>query len=233
MCATYSVTVPTLVLHRVGDPNVTVGNGRDLSARIRGAKYIELAGNDHAIGEGDADAILDEIEIFLTGVRRGPEPDRVLATVLFTDIVDATKRLAEIGDHAWKEVLAQHHFVVRKELDRYRGREIDTAGDSFLAAFDGPARAVRCAQAISDGVKPFGIDVRAGLHTGECEIMGEKLGGIAVHIGSRIASLATAGEVLVSSTVKDLVAGAGIRFEPRGTHILKGVPGEWTLLAAS
>ena len=142
----------------------------------------------------------------------------MLATVLFTDIVDATKHLAEVGDHAWKEVLAQHHFVVRKQLDRYRGREIDTAGDGFLAAFDGPARAVRCAQAISDGVKPLGISVRAGVHTGECEIMGEKLGGIAVHIGSRIASLATAGEVLVSSTVKDLVAGAGIRFEQRGSQ---------------
>jgi pimeloyl-ACP methyl ester carboxylesterase len=228
-----SVTVPTLVLHRVGDPMVTVENGRELASRIRGAKYGELAGNDHVIGEGDADALLDEIEIFLTGVRRGPEPDRVLATVLFTDIVDATKRLAEIGDHAWKEILAQHHFVVRKQLDRYRGREIDTAGDGFLAAFDGPARAVRCAQAISDGVKPLGISVRAGVHTGECEIMGEKLGGIAVHIGSRIASLATGGEVLVSTTVKDLVAGAGIRFEPRGSHTLKGIPGEWTLLAAS
>jgi pimeloyl-ACP methyl ester carboxylesterase len=227
-----SVNVPTLVLHRVGDPMVAIGNGRELAARIRGAKYVELAGDDHVIQEGDADAILDEIEIFLTGVRRGPEPDRVLATVLFTDIVDATTRVVEIGDHAWKEVLAQHHFVVRKQLDRYRGREIDTAGDGFLAAFDGPARAVRCAQAISDGVKPLGISIRAGVHTGECEIMGEKLGGIAVHIGSRIASLATAGEVLVSSTVRDLVAGAGIRFEPRGSHILKGVPGEWTLLAA-
>src|SRR5262245_29454397 len=170
-----SVTVPTLVLHRVGDPMIAVEHGRYLSAHISGAKYVELAGNDHSILEGDADAILDEIEIFLTGVRRGPEPDRVLATVLFTDIVDATKRLAEIGDHAWKEVLAQHHFVVRKELDRYRGREIDTAGDGFLAAFDGPARAVRCAQAISDGVTPLGISVRAGVHTGECEIMGEKL----------------------------------------------------------
>ena len=228
-----SVTVPTLVLHRVGDPMIAVEHGRELSARISGAKYVELAGDDHVIQEGDAEAILDEIEIFLTGVRRGSEPDRVLATVLFTDIVDATKHLAEVGDHAWKEVLAQHHFVVRKQLDRYRGREIDTAGDGFLAAFDGPARAVRCAQAISDGVKPLGISVRAGVHTGECEIMGEKLGGIAVHIGSRIASLATAGEVLVSSTVKDLVAGAGIRFEQRGSHILKGVPGEWTLLAAS
>ena len=228
-----SITVPTLVLHRVGDPMIVVEHGRDLSARINGARYVELAGADHLIQEGDSDAILDEIEIFLTGVRRGPEPDRVLATVLFTDIVDATKRLAEIGDHAWKEVLALHHSVVRKQLDRYRGREIDSAGDGFLAAFDGPARAVRCAQAISDGVTPLGISVRAGVHTGECEIMGEKLGGIAVHIGSRIASLATAGEVLVSSTVKDLVAGAGIRFEPRGSHILKGIPGEWTLLAAS
>src|SRR5215510_1303821 len=227
------IRVPTLVMHPVGDQTIEVRAGRALADAIPGAKYVELPGQDHLPFGDDADTVLDEIEAFLTGVRRGPEPDRVLATVMFTDIVDATKRLADIGDHAWKEVLAQHHFVVRKQLDRYRGREIDTAGDGFLATFDGPARAVRCAQAISDGVKPLGISVRAGVHTGECEIMGEKLGGIAVHIGSRIASLAMAGEVLVSSTVKDLVAGARIRFVPRGSHVLKGIPGEWTVLPPS
>jgi class 3 adenylate cyclase len=150
---------------------------------------------------------------FLTGVRSGPEPDRVLATVLFTDIVDATKRAAEIGDRAWKDLLAQHHFIVRRQLDLHRGREIDTAGDGFLASFDGPARAVRCGRAIADAVKSLSIQIRAGVHTGECELMGAKPSGIAVHIGARVAALATANEILVSGTVKDLVAGSGLRFE--------------------
>jgi class 3 adenylate cyclase len=165
-------------------------------------------------------------------VPRRPEHDRVLANVLFTDVVDATKRAAEIGDRAWKELLNQHNLLVRQQLQRHRGREIDTAGDGFLAAFDGPARAVRCGRAIADAVKTLGIRVRAGVHTGECEVMGEKLGGIAVHIGARVAAIAGPDEVLASSTVKDLVAGSGLHFESRGVHVLKGVPGEWMLLAA-
>ena len=181
---------------------------------------------------GDVDALYGEIQAFLTGVRSAPEHDRVLATVLFTDVVDATKRAGEIGDRAWKELLNQHNFFVRQQLQRHRGREIDTAGDGFLATFDGPARAVRCGRAIVDAVKTLGLRVRAGVHTGECEVMGEKLSGIAVHIGARVAALAAPDEVLVSSTVKDLVAGSGLRFEGRGVHVLKGVPGEWTLLAA-
>jgi len=177
------------------------------------------------------DAVVDEVEEFLTGVRHGAEPDRLLATVLFTDIVDATRRAAEIGDRRWRDVLQAHHTAVRTELGRFRGREIDTAGDGFLASFDGPARTVRAGCSIAESVRRLGIEVRAGVHTGECEVMGDKLGGIAVHIGARVAALAHGSEVLVSSTVKDLVAGSGLRFEDRGTHALKGVPGEWHLFA--
>ena len=202
-----------------------------MAERIPGARFVELPGIDHLPWGDDADAILDEIEEFLTGVRHGPEPDRVLATVLFTDIVGATERAASLGDRRWRDVLEQHHAVVRRELGRFRGREIDTAGDGFLATFDGPARGVRCARAVSDGVRTLGLEVRAGLHTGECEVMGDKLGGLAVHIGSRVAAAAGPGEVLVSSTVKDLVAGSGLRFQDRGLQPLKGVPGEWRLYA--
>jgi pimeloyl-ACP methyl ester carboxylesterase len=232
-CALATVAVPTLVLHRTGDKAISVEHGRYVAERIRGAKYVELPGNDHSPWTGDADAILDEVQAFLTGARRGPDPHRVLATVLFTDIVDATKRAAEMGDRSWKQLLEHHHFVVRQQLDYYRGREIDTAGDGFLAVFDGPARAVRCGRAIADAVKSLGIQLRVGVHTGECELMGEKLGGMAVHIGARVAAQAAPDEILVSSTVKDLVAGSGLSFESRGVHQLKGVPGEWTLLAAS
>ena len=182
---------------------------------------------------GDVDALLDEIEEFLTGVRRGPEPDRVLATVMFTDIVGSTEKATSLGDRRWRELLDSHHALVRKELSRFRGREIDTAGDGFFATFDGPARAIRCAHTICDNVRQLGIQVRAGLHTGECEWMGEKVGGIAVHIGALVLSKAGPGEVLVSSTVKDLVAGSGIQFEERGVHALKGVPGEWRLYAVA
>jgi pimeloyl-ACP methyl ester carboxylesterase/class 3 adenylate cyclase len=227
-----TVSVPTLVLHRTGDWAVNVEHGRYLARHIPGAKYVEFPGDDHLPWVGNVDALYDEIQAFLTGARSGPEHDRVLATVLFTDVVDATKRAGEIGDRAWKELLSQHNFLVRQQLQRHRGREIDTAGDGFLAAFDGPARAVRCGRAIADAVKTLGICVRAGVHTGECEVMGEKLRGIAVHIGARVAAIAAPDEVLVSSTVKDLVAGSGLRFENRGVHVLKGVPGEWTLLAA-
>jgi class 3 adenylate cyclase len=173
--------------------------------------------------------VLDEIEGFLTGVRRGPEPDRVLATVLFTDIVGSTERAAKVGDRRWRDLLEEHNAVVRRALARFRGREVDTAGDGFLATFDGPARAIRCARAIVDEVRGLDLEVRAGLHTGECELVSEGIRGIAVHIGARVAAQAGPGEILVSSTVKDLVAGSGIEFEDRGAHVLKGIPGEWSL----
>ena len=229
-----TIGVPTLVLHRTGDIPVNVENGRYLARHIKGAKFMEFPGIDHSPWAGDANSILGEIEAFLTGGRREIEPDldRVLASVLFTDIVGATTRVVELGDRAWKDLLTQHHLIVREQLGRHRGREINTMGDGFLAAFDGPARAVRCGQTIADAVKKLGIHIRAGVHTGECEVMGENLGGVAVHIGARIAALAAADEVLVSTTVRDLVAGSGLRFEGRGAHTLKGVPGEWHLLAA-
>ena len=185
-----SVSVPTLVLHRTGDRACNVEHGRYLGQHIPGAKYVEFPGDDHLPWVGDVDALYNEIQAFLTGERSAPEHDPVLATVLFTDVVDATKRASEIGDRAWKELLNQHNFLVRQQLERHRGREIDTAGDGFLATFDGPARAVRCGRAIADAVKTLGIRVRAGVHTGECEVMGEKLGGIAVHIGARVAAVA-------------------------------------------
>ena len=228
-----TISVPTLVLHRTGEA-INVENGRYLAQHIKGAKFVELPGIDHLPWIGDANSILGEIEAFLTGGRREIEPDldRVLATVLFTDIVGATTRVVELGDRAWKDLLSQHHLIVREQLRRHRGREINTMGDGFLATFDGPARAVRCGQTIADEVRKLGIHIRAGVHTGECEVMGENLGGVAVHIGARIAALAAADEVLVSTTVRDLVAGSGLRFEGRGAHTLKGVPGEWDLLAA-
>ncbi|MGH2403086.1 MAG: adenylate/guanylate cyclase domain-containing protein [bacterium] len=226
------IGVPTLIIHRTGDLDIDVGGSRYMAARIPGAKYVELPGADHLPWVADQDAVLDEIEEFLTGVRRGPEPDRVLATVLFADVVGSTEHAAELGDRRWKDVLAAYYALVRKELGRFRGREIDTAGDGVLASFDGPARAVRCACAIRDEVKGLGIHIRAGLHTGEVETMGENVGGLAVHIGARVAALASPDEVLASSTVKDLVAGSGIRFVDRGAHPLKGVPGEWRLFAA-
>jgi class 3 adenylate cyclase len=202
-----------------------------MAERIPGAKLVELPGRDHLPWGEDADQILDEIEEFLTGVRHGPEPDRVLATVLFTDIVGSTEKAAALGDRRWRDLLEGHHRVVRLELGRYRGREVDTAGDGFLATFDGPARAVRCASAVTEGVRALGLDVRAGLHTGEIELHGDKVSGLAVHIGARVAAAAGPGEVLVSSTVKDLVAGSGLRFQDRGSQALKGVPGEWHLFA--
>jgi pimeloyl-ACP methyl ester carboxylesterase len=226
-----AIRVPTLILHSVGDRGLDVRGSRYMVERIPGAKYVELPGMDHLPWLSDADAILGEVEEFLTGVRHGPEPDRVLATVLFTDIVGATERAAGLGDRRWRDLLESHNSLVRRELARSRGREVDTTGDGFLATFDGPARAIRCASAISDGARPLGIEIRAGLHTGECELIGNKVGGIAVHIGARVAASAAPGEVLVSSTVKDLVAGSGLRFADRGVHTLKGVPGEWRLFA--
>jgi pimeloyl-ACP methyl ester carboxylesterase/class 3 adenylate cyclase len=227
------VRVPTLILHRPGDRIIAIEQARYLAKHIPGARLVELPGIDHTPWFGDSDAIVDEIEEFLTGVRPRAEADRVLATVLFTDIVASTERAAAIGDRGWRALLDSYYAAVRRELGRFRGREIDTAGDGMFATFDGPARAIRCASAITGAVRPLGVEVRAGLHTGECEVMGEKVGGIAVHIGARVASQAGPGEVLVSNTVKDLVAGSGIRFEDRGAHALKGVPGEWRLFAVA
>jgi class 3 adenylate cyclase len=223
-----TIQIPTLVLHRVGDLDVKVEEARWIAGQIPGAKLVELPGDDHLIWSGDVDGLVDEVEDFLTGSRPARMSDRVLATVLFTDIVGATERAAELGDRRWRELLEQHHAVVRRELDRFRGREVDTAGDGFLATFDGPARGIRCAWAARNGVRALGLEIRAGLHTGECELILDKVGGIAVHTGARVASAAPPGEVLVSSTVRDLVAGSGIRFEDRGEHELKGV-GAWRL----
>ena len=227
-----SVRVPTLILHRTGDRLTFVEQGRYLAERIPGARLAELPGDDH-MPFLNSDQIIDEVEEFLTGTRNVAETDRVLATVLFTDIAGSTERAAALGDRRWRDVLAGYYGTARRELARFRGREVDTAGDGLFAAFDGPARAVRCAEAISAGVRSLGIEVRAGLHTGECEMIGDKVGGIAVHIGARVASLARPGEVLVSNTVKDLVAGSGLTFIERGVHALKGVPGEWPLFAVT
>jgi class 3 adenylate cyclase len=226
-----AIRVPTLILHSVGDQTIDVEASRYMAGQIPGAKYVELPSMDHLPWTADADAILDETEEFLTGVRHGPEPDRILATILFTDIVGSTDRAVVLGDRRWRDLLESYQGMVRRELGRFRGREVDQSGDGVLATFDGPARAIRCGRSIIDTVRPVGLDVRAGLHTGECEVMGEKVGGIAVHIGARVAALAQAGEILVSHTVKDLVAGSGIQFASRGTHQLKGVPGEWPLFA--
>jgi class 3 adenylate cyclase len=228
-----TISVPTLVIHRTGDRSLPVEGSRYLAERIRGAKLAELPGDDHLPWIGDQDDILDEIEEFLTGVRRGPAPDRVLATILFTDVVGSTERAAALGDRGWRELLARHHALVRRELERWRGTEVDTAGDGFLATFDGPARAIRCACAARDAMRELGLEIRAGLHTGECEVLGLSVAGIAVHIGARVAALAGGGEVLVSSTVRDLVAGSGISFEERGEHELKGVPEKWRIYAVS
>jgi class 3 adenylate cyclase len=227
-----TIQAPTLVLHRTGDHDVNIAEGRYLASKIPGARFVELAGADHWISAGDTDAIADEIEEFLTGTRPIPEPDRVLATVLFTDIVGSTERAVELGDRRWSELLGMHDAAVRRELERFRGREVDTAGDGFFAAFDGPARAVSCALAAGEAVRELGVEIRAGIHTGECELDGAKVRGIAVHTGARIAALAGPGEVLVSQTVKDLVSGSGLVFEDRGAHELKGVPGEWRVYAA-
>ncbi len=227
-----AIRVPTLVLHRAAELVINIAQARYLAERIPGAKFVELAGVDHSYLAGDRDALLDEVEVFLTGARHVHEPERVLATVLFVDIAGSTERAAALGDRAWRGLLEAFHAKVREALREYRGREIDTAGDGFFAAFDGPARAIRCAGAIRDAVRALGIEVRCGVHTGECELAGAKLAGIAVHIGARVAALAAPGEVLVSQTVRDLVAGSGLVFEERGPHTLKGVPKEWLLFRA-
>jgi class 3 adenylate cyclase len=227
-----AIRVPTLVLHRKNAERIPPEHGRYIAERIEGARYVELDGSDNYIWAGDQSALVAEVQEFLTGVRPLPEPDRVLSTVLFTDIVDSTKRAVELGDRRWREVLADHDHEVRQALDRFRGREIKSTGDGFLATFDGPARAVRCAHSIRQAVAAQGIAVRSGLHSGEIELRGADIAGIAVHIAARICGLAAPGEVLASGTVRDLVAGSGIDFEERGTRRLKGVPGEWRVVAA-
>ena len=221
-----AIRVPTLVMHRVGDSAINVELGRYLAANIPGAKYVELPGNDHVpIFERDiTDRIVDETEEFLTGSRSEPDVDRVLATVMFTDIVDSTKRAAELGDRQWRALLDRHDETVRQQLARFRGQEVKNLGDGFMATFDGPARAVRCAASICELVRPLGIAVRSGLHTGEVELKRDDVAGISVHIAARVAAEAAAGETVVSSTVRDLVAGSGLRFQDRGSRALKGLP---------
>jgi class 3 adenylate cyclase len=226
------IRVPTLLLHRTGDRAVDVRASRWAAGRIPGARLVELPGDDSLAFVGDAERVAAEIEEFLTGSRTPPMPDRVLATILFTDIVSSTAHAAKVGDRRWRELLGRHDTLVREQLGRYRGREVKMTGDGLLATFDGPARAVACAAAITRGVGALGLEIRAAVHTGEVELLDGDIGGIGVHIASRVMGLAQPGEVLVSSTVKDLVAGAEIRFEDRRVHSLRGVPGKWHLFAA-
>ena len=228
-----ALSVPTLVMHQTGDRVCRVENGRYLAKHIPGARYVELAGEDHVPWGPQMEPIVAEMQECLTGDRDEPEPDRVLATVLFTDIVDSTKRAVELGDRRWRDLLETHHQTVQREIARFRGRALDSSGDGMFASFDGPARGIQCARSIIESLETIGLGVRAGLHTGECERVGDKLGGIAVHIGARVAAQADAGEVLVSRTVRDLVAGSGIEFRDRGVAELKGVPGEWQLFAVA
>jgi len=228
-----TIRVPSLVLHRRNNPYIVSENGRYLAEHIKDAEFVALEGEDHFFHSGDSITLLDHVQHFLTGTTEVPDNNRVLSTVMFTDIIGSTGLAERLGDHAWRELLDLHHSLIRHELARFRGREIDTAGDGFFATFDGPARGVRCALAIRDVVRSIGIEIRAGLHTGECELMGNKVGGIAVHIGARVTACAEAGTVYVSRTVKDLVAGSGLRFEPMGSHELKGVIGAWDLFRAS
>jgi class 3 adenylate cyclase len=227
-----TIRIPTLVLHRAGNLYVRPDNGRYLADHIEGAQFVEVPGDDHLFHGGDIEALLGPVRELVTGAKQAPVEDRVLATVLFTDIKGATEHIAHLGDRAWGDLLERHHATVRQQLKRFRGREIDTAGDGFFATFDGPARGVRCGLTIRDAVRSLGLEIRAGIHTGECELIGDKVGGIAVHIGARVMNTAKGGEVLVSRTVKDLVAGSGLEFTSHGTHTLKGVAGEWELFAA-
>jgi pimeloyl-ACP methyl ester carboxylesterase len=226
-----AVHVPTLVLHREGDMVVPVGQGRRLAELIPDADYVELPGNDHLVTVGDQDGLVDEVEEFLVGSRRAHEPERALATVLFTDIVGSTEKAGELGDRRWRNLIERHNTVVRRLLAVHRGGEVKTLGDGFLAMFDGPARAIRCAAAIRDELHRIGIDMRAGIHTGEVELIDDDVSGMAVNIGARIGDLANPGEVCVSSTVRELVVGSGMEFAERGVHDLKGAPGEWRLYA--
>ncbi len=229
------IRVPTLIMHRKDEGAWDIRSGRYLADHIPGSRFVELPGADFTPARGDQEKLFDELESFLADVAAGRhaevEPDRILATVLFSDIVGSSEKAASLGDRAWRELLERHHELVRRELVRFRGQEVDTAGDGFLAAFDGPARAIRCGCAIAESMPELGLDVRVGLHTGECELVEGKVAGIAVHTGARVAALALPGEVLVSSTVKDLVAGSGLAFQDRGAHTLKGIPGQWQLYA--
>ncbi len=224
-----SIQVPTLVINRKEDRLVRVEHGRYLAEHIPGARYVELEGGDHWPWFGDTDAIVEEVEEFLTGMRHAAAPDRVLATVMFTDIVGSTEHVARVGDDAWRHLLDQHDTMTRRQLERFRGRELKQMGDGVLATFDGPARAVQCARAIQEATRAIGLEVRAGVHAGECDVRGDDIGGLAVHIAARVAAAAGPGQVLVSSTVRDLVAGSTLDFIDVGTHQLKGVPGEWRL----
>ena len=228
-----TVRVPTLVVQHTDDSMVPPAAGKYVADHIPGAKYVELPGRNLLPLRRTVAASFQEIAEFLTGQQADVADDRVLATVLFTDIVDSTRRAAEIGDRDWHALLDAHDAVVRAQLARFRGREVNTSGDGFLAMFDGPQRAIRCAMAIRDAVQALGIEVRAGLHTGECEVRGDDIGGIAVHIGARVSALAGPNDVLVSSTLRDLVIGSGLEFDDRGAHELKGVPGEWHLFAVA
>jgi class 3 adenylate cyclase/pimeloyl-ACP methyl ester carboxylesterase len=229
------IRVPTLVMHRKDGGAWDIRSGRYLSDHIPGARFVELPGADFLPALGDQETLFAELESFLADVVAGKraelEPDRLLATVLFSDIVGSSEKAASLGDRAWRELLQRHHELVRRQLDRFRGKEVDTAGDGFFASFDGPARAIACGCAIAEAMPELGLEVRVGLHTGECELVDGKVAGIAVHTGARVAACAQPGEVLVSSTVKDLVAGSGLAFEDRGQHQLKGIPGEWRLYA--
>jgi class 3 adenylate cyclase len=228
-----AISTPTLILNRTGNRIVSTELSREVASMIPNARYVELPGTDHLIFSEGVDEVVDEIEEFVTGARTGADPDRTLATVLFTDIVDSTTRAADLGDRRWRDLLDRHHELIRAQVERHGGREVKTTGDGVFAAFDGPRSAVRCAMAATDAVSSLGIQIRAGVHTGEVEVRGDDLGGLAVHIGARIAALAIGGEVLVSSTVRDLLAGSGIAFEDRGEHELKGVPGTWRVFAPS
>ena len=227
-----AVHVPTLVLHRTGDTDASVDEGRYLARHVPSARFVELEGEDH-VPWIDSDQIVDEVEEFLTGVRRAPSRDRILTTVMFTDLVGSTGRAAELGDRSWRELLERHDTVVAGAVARSGGVIVDTAGDGVLARFDGPARAVRAAGSIAEGVRRLGLEARAGVHTGEVELVGSAIAGIAVHVGARICALAGPGQVLVSSTVRDLVAGAGLEFRERGETELRGVPGTWRLYEAA
>jgi class 3 adenylate cyclase len=227
-----SIAAPTLVRHRREDQVIDIRHSRYLAEHIPGARYVELEGRDNLLVLGDSERVLVEVERFLTGTHTPPEPDRVLATVMFTDIVGSTETAARLGDRAWRELLARHDELSRAQLARFRGRAVKSLGDGWLATFDGPARAIRCALELREAVRELGVELRAGLHTGECEAIGDDVGGLAVHIGARVGALAAPREVLVSNTVKDLVVGSGIDFADRGEHALKGVPGTWRLWAA-
>jgi class 3 adenylate cyclase len=227
-----TIAVPTLVMNHA-ESAIPAAQGRLIASLVPGARYLELPGRDHLPGAGDPEAVAGEIEEFLTGSRGGGSPDRVLATILFTDIVDSTSRAAELGDRAWLQLRDRHDAMVRSAIERFRGREVKHTGDGFIASFDGPARAIRCACAARESARELGVELRAGLHTGECDLIGDDLGGLAVHIAARVGGIAGPGDVLVSGTVKDLIIGSGIDLVERGTHELKGVPGDWRLFAVA